>query len=203
MQFFPNNLYHVYNQGNNKQKIYFKNNDYLLFLKLFRSTVLPFSSVVSYCLMPNHFHFMILTDERCTAKVKQGGLLLDPVTNAFRKLLSSYCRIHNTENQKTGSLFRQKTKSKCLSGVSEFRNPLDTRDYYVKCFHYLHQNPLRAGLVNKLEDWEYSSFQDYAGIRKGTLVDKALGEELCGYNQETFVRDSYALIKENPFPKNS
>jgi putative transposase len=77
MQFQPNHVYHTYNQGNNKQIIFNDKNDYVTFLALFRNVVKPHTSIIAYCLMPNHFHFMLSTDERCNEKIKQGGLTLD------------------------------------------------------------------------------------------------------------------------------
>src|SRR4051794_16059206 len=179
MQFQPNEVYHTYNQGNNKQIIFRYRNDYLTFLSLFKKVVYPHTSVIAYCLMPNHFHFMLSTDERCIEKIQQGGLTLDTLTNGFRKLLSSYTRIHNSRYNQSGSLFRQKTKNKSLSELQKLVLPKDNRDYYFSCFHYIHQHPLKAGLVKKLEDWEYSSFKDYAGLRNGTLIDKLLATKYC------------------------
>src|SRR5437773_2240006 len=110
MHFIPDNLYHIFNQGNNKQNLFLERNDFITFLNLTRSNITPYTDIIAYCLMPNHFHFMIATDERCSSKIKQGGLIIDPVTNGFRKLLSSYSRIHNNKNERSGSMFRQKTK---------------------------------------------------------------------------------------------
>ena len=141
--------------------------------------------------MPSHFHFLLATDIKCTETVTQGNLKLDIITNGFRKLLSSYSRISNKKYSMSGSLFRQKTKAKCLS--SEHR-PTQW-DYYNTCFHYIHQNPIKAGITTMLEDWEYSSFRDYAGLRNGTLINKKMAEEICGIRQEFFLKESYSLIE--------
>ena len=102
MYFTNNKIYHVYNQGNNRQRIFFDTSEYTTFLRLYRKLLFPVADTIAWCLMPNHFHFMIFTDERCAKKVKQGGLMLDPVTNSIRKLLSSYARIFNKKYEKTG-----------------------------------------------------------------------------------------------------
>ena len=153
MNFVPHNIYHIYNQGNNRQKIFYNEDDYLIFLRLYKKLFEVTTATIAWCLMPNHFHFMIYTDERCALKIKQGSLMIDPITNSIRKLLSGYARIINNQNNRTGSLFRQKTKSKCLSDIKTF--PERKNDYYINCFHYIHQNPLRAGLVKKLDEWRY------------------------------------------------
>ncbi len=140
---------------------------------------------------------MIYSDERCDAKIKQGGIYLDPITNSVRKLLSGYARIYNNQYCKTGSVFRQKTKVKCLSAIEIKPNNFhQIQDYYVNCFHYIHQNPLVAQLADLLEDWEYSSYQDYAGIRDGTLCQKDLAAKHCAYNPDNFVEKSYEMVNK-------
>lgn len=202
MLFAPNNIYHVYNQGNNRQKIFNTRKDYLTFLTLYRRLFPNYCSTMAWSLMPNHFHFMIHTDERCGTLIKQGGIFIDPVTNSIRKLLSGYARIFNNQYQQTGSVFRQKTKSKCLSAIeikpdSEYL----IQDYYVNCFHYIHQNPMVAKLVNKMEDWEFSSFRDYAGLRDGTLCLKELARIHCNYNPSNFIEKSNALVDKKIIPQ--
>lgn len=61
-------------------------------------------------------------------------------------------------------------------------------------FTNTHQNPVKAGLVKRLEDWPYSSFIDYAGIRKGSLCNQLLAEERIGINKNNFIRQSYDEI---------
>lgn len=182
MNFIAQNLYHVFNQGNNKELIFRDRDDYILFLKEIRSLILPHCEIVSYCLMPDHFHLMIYTDQRTEMLTKQGGLLLDPVTNGLRKLLSGYARIINKKYGRTGSLFRQKTKYKLLTEENEVVHDNLKRIYYgAECFEYIHQNPVKAGLVEKPENWEYSSYKDYAGVRNGSLCNKEIALMYCDY----------------------
>ena len=195
MNFTSQNVYHIYSQGNNKQPIFLYEEDYLIFLRMMRKCISPHSEVIGYCLMPNHFHFLIYTDDRVNTVVKQGGLLIDPMTNGIRKLLSGYARIFNKQYRKTGSLFRQKTKYTCLSDISiSRRSTYVLQDYYFNCFHYIHQNPYRAGLVKKLEDWKFSSYKDYAQLRKGTLCNKDLAVKFCSYDPGSFIKTSYDII---------
>ena len=197
MKFIPNNIYHIYNQGNNRQKIFFYDSDYLIFLNLYKKLFPAITDTIAWCLMPNHFHFMVYTDERCNKAIKQGGLIVDAITNSVRKLLSGYARIFNNNNGRSGSLFRQKTKAKCLSDIKANTSNLSSeQDYYINCFHYIHQNPLRAKLVTNLEDWNFSSFKDYAGIRNGLICKKELAEIYCLYSPDSFLKRSYELIPE-------
>ena len=125
--------------------------------------------------MPNHFHLILFADERVLDEMEQGSIIIDPLTNGFRKLLSGYARVFNQKNNRSGSLFRQKTKAKLLSEnliISD--GGLDLKDYGVDCFQYIHENRLEAGLVVSPEDWPWSSYRDYAGLRNGTLCKKEL-----------------------------
>ena len=197
MQFLPGHIYHVYNQGNNRQKIFYSDSDYFIFLNLYRRLIEKNCETIAWCLMPNHFHFMIYADERSSIKIKQGGIFLDPITNGIRKLLSSYTRILNNRKGRTGSLFRQKTKAKSLSDIQALpESSYQIRDYYVNCFHYIHQNPIRANLVSRLEDWQFSSFRDYANLRNGCLCKKELAVLYCEYSSENFLSQSYSTIEE-------
>ena len=115
MKFISGNIYHVYNQGNNHQQIFLGDKDYQTFLNYTERLILPHCSILAYCLMPNHFHLMLQASTSCDNVIQQGNLLLDPLTNGFRKLLSGYARIFNDEHERSGSLFRQKTKAKHLN----------------------------------------------------------------------------------------
>ncbi len=197
MTFSPNNIYHIYNQGNDRQTIFLKPDDYLIFLNLYERIIHPVASTIAWCLMPNHFHFMVHADERCIPKIKQGGIFIDPITNGIRKLLSGYARIFNNQHDRSGSVFRQKTKAKCLSDIKVTPDsPYRQRDYCINCFHYIHQNPRIAKLVSRLEEWEYSSFRDYAGLRDGKLCQKDLAIMYCGYEPDTFVQKSNELVNK-------
>ena len=63
--------------------------------------------------------------------------------------------------------------------------------------HYFHQNPWKAGLVSRIEDWPYSSFLDYSGLRSGTLCNKKLLMELTGYELANFYADSYNVLDDD------
>jgi hypothetical protein len=116
--------------------------------------------------MPTHFHFLIHTDETSCAAVERAIIPTQHLMEGVRLLLSSYTKGINKQRGETGNLFQQKTKAKCISEGTE--------DYGLLAFYYIHQNPLKAGLVNKIEDYEFSSFPDYINVRKGKICDKPL-----------------------------
>ena len=128
--------------------------------------------------MPNHFHFFIDATED-SARIKRiGNIDSCELSNGFRLLQSSYAQYINKKYERTGSLFRQKAKAKSTAdGNGQYR---------LKAFHYIHQNPLKAELITKMEDWKFSSFADYAGLRNGTLCNKELAAKYCGYDIRNF-----------------
>lgn len=195
MNFEPQHIYHIYNQGNNKQQLFSTHEDYKAFLKLFKFYAIPYCDVLAWCLLPNHFHFMVVANDKCSELKKQGNLLLDPLTNGFRKLLSAYSHDFNKRNNRTGSLFRPKTKAKNLSQL-QIVNKFTLSDYYINCFYYIHQNPLQHKLIEDLSQWKYSSFLFYAGHRSTDFCTKELAAEICDYHPATFASTVLNRIDE-------
>jgi putative transposase len=63
MNFETGHLFHIYNQGNNQQQIFLKDENYFYFLNKIEEFVLPFADIFAYCLMPNHFHLMVYVNK--------------------------------------------------------------------------------------------------------------------------------------------
>lgn len=197
MQFNKGNLYHIYNQGNNKQKIFFNRENYLFFLQKIHSHVLPYADILAWCLMPNHFHLMVLVREVEIEDGEIGGAtpsrapnISNPNTNSFSKsigiLLASYTRAINKQNNTSGSLFRKRTKAECINCQNEITPSfignninvaIPEKQYPQVCFNYIHENPVKANLVKNTIDWEFSSAKDYAKLRSGKLVNKKVAKE--------------------------
>jgi putative transposase len=186
MHFAPNSIYHVYNRGNNKQKIFFEQRNYDYFLNKVRDELSNMCDVLAYCLMPNHFHLLIYIPEKTI------GLELIPNQNQqllVRKIgtiQSSYSQAINKQENRTGSLFQQKTKAKLL----------DTNSCTLTCFHYIHQNPWKAKLVNRMEDWPHLSFKDYL-TENSTICKISTARELIEIpiGKEDFYNESYRIVE--------
>jgi len=119
MHFEPREFYHVYNRGNNRQPIFFNERNYLFFLKKVKKQLLPFSEIIAYCLMPNHFHFLLRpNDNGLKERNTFGGKPMQELAYRIGILLSSYSQAINKQNKTTGSLFQQKTKAKILYEVN-------------------------------------------------------------------------------------
>lgn len=117
-------------------------------------------------------------------------------------MLRSYTRAIHKQEGRTGSLFQQHTKIKLLEPpthpMTQIHRMSRNDIYPFVCFHYIHQNPLKAKLVKKMEDWEMSSFRDYAGHRNGKLINRHLAVELMDLptDPNRFIEEAYQLNQE-------
>jgi REP element-mobilizing transposase RayT len=195
----PNQLYHVYNRGNNRQRIFFEKDNYYYFLRKLKSYLVPNCDLIAYCLMPNHFHLLIHANEKTIMPHKRSRQPLSSRKNrapkrltlfewGLQQLLSSYSKGINKKYNRTGSLFQQNTKSKRTS--SEFFND----DYSAWCFLYIHNNPKSAGLVVTPEDYEFTSYLDYLGLRSGSLCNISLGKDLLNLELNELVESNSIAI---------
>lgn len=188
MHFEPQQVYHVYNRGNNKQPIFFRKENYSLFLQKINKLIIPNASILCWCLMPNHFHFILMpTISGCTERIAFGNKGMQELSYSIGVLLSSYSQLMNRQNNTVGSLFQQKTKSKQLYKTEDI----------IRCLHYIHQNPFRAGLTNdRWVGWVYSSYMEYTETSLWHLCDQGLLYSLTGYNKTSLIHHSETLITD-------
>jgi len=186
MHFDDNRVYHVYNRSNNI--IFNSKENYIYFLEKFKHYILPYADVIAWCLMPNHFHFMLIPKSNALDYVNEKNLPnTQMLSKQFGIFLSSYTKAFNKQNGRKGSLFSHNTKAKNLNEIINSEQSNIKKDYIETCFRYIHNNPVKSNLVKKHSDWQFSSFRDYSGLRKGKLVNKILATEIINYDDENFV----------------
>ncbi len=185
-----NEIYHVYNRGVEKRKIFLDEKDYLRFIvnlyefncvkpvfnfgrkieqqpievRLQSARDEPQVEILTFCLMPNHYHFMI------RQRVENG------ITEFMRKLGTGYTNYFNLKYQRVGPLFQGKFKAVRLEKEAHF----------IHLPHYIHLNPLEItmpnwkegkitdleGAIDFLKKYRWSSFPDYIGIKNfPTLIE--------------------------------
>lgn len=181
MKLFPNQYYHIYNRTNNSEILFRSNDNYGYFIKKYRYYMDKYFDTIGYCLMPTHYHFLvkIKEPEQLTNEVSDVQHLADVghlsqsieqlevsslISSAMQTLQSSYTKAINKMYQRHGSLFQAHYKAKLI----------DNDSYLITLLAYIHQNPLRTGIVDKPEEWHYSSYLDYFDFRNGTLPSKQL-----------------------------
>ncbi|MEO1210244.1 MAG: transposase [Cyanobacteria bacterium J06638_20] len=146
----PGNYYHLYNRGTNRQRIFFERENYLYFLRQFRQFVAAQTvKVMAYCLMPNHYHFLIDVQE-------------EDLSSAMQRFTMSYTNAINRRYQRCGALFQGRFQTLLV----------DSDEYVLYLTRYIHLNPVKARLVQCPEEWEFSSYLDYVELRQGTLPQR-------------------------------
>ena len=182
MSFLPNNIYHIYNRSINQEILFNEEKEYSRFLEMTRKHLSHTCEILGWCLMPNHFHLLIYTNDISIELKKVGGLQLQMIQNGIKNLLSGYSKSYNFQHKRKGNLFQQKTKYK------------EVLTDGLQVLHYIHQNPWKAGIVTKIEDWVFSSFNDFTGFRNGTLCNLQLAIQLLGIQQQSFYKESYGSV---------
>jgi putative transposase len=177
---YKGGYYHIYNRGNRKQNVFLKDADYLNYLERLRRYKDKYNiSVVCYCLMPNHFHLLLRQNSDT------------PIYRFMQALHTSYSMYFNQTHDKVGRMFQGRYKQK----------EIDKEEYLLKLTSYIHFNPVKDGLVEevgKLDNYQWSSYPDYIGVRQGTLCDKDL--ILSNETSEDY-KESTEKIKEELFFK--
>ena len=148
-------IYHVMMRGINHQNIFEEQEDYYQFLNTLDLMAQSYESdgtpagrnyiLYAYCLMSNHIHLLIRERE-------------DNIGMAIKRIASSYVYYYNHKYPRDGHLFRERFKSE----------PVNDMAYFVTLLRYIHQNPVKAGMVKEVKDYEFSSWQEYED-KKSTL----------------------------------
>jgi len=151
VNFGPGQCYHIYNRGADRTTIFREHNDYLFVLQKVKSYLADLDlTMIAYCLMPNHYHFVVRQNGDQAA-----GLLPQRVFN-------SYVKSFNKRYARSGTLFEDRYQA----------IHVDDEAYLVYLCTYVHINPLKSGLVDDLRAWPYSNYLDWIGEQEGTLVDR-------------------------------
>ncbi len=152
-------IYHVVTRGNNKQKIFLDDDDrQQYYMVLAQAKKNSDFSLYAYCFMDNHIHLMI----------KEG---LESVSGVMRRIGSSYVYRFNQKHERVGYLFQDRYKSE----------PVHDDSYFITVLRYIHNNPVKAGLVDKAEDYAWSSYRDYLS-GKG-IIDRQLALNMFSQNE--------------------
>jgi len=150
-EYFPGGVYHIYNRGAHQVSIVRETANFLFILRKMKRYSRQFNlTLIAYCLMYNHYHFLIRQDGAYPA-----GLLPQRVFN-------SYSKAYNKRYNHSGTLFEGPYKVK----------PVIDENYMLHLCRYMHANPVKDGLVAHSSDWPYSNYLEWVGLREGSLVDR-------------------------------
>jgi putative transposase len=146
----PNGLYHFYDRGNNRNRIFTSTRDYEHFLEILVLMKRKFDfSLFHYCLMPNHFHLLIRPNSPAASSFMHG-------------IKNSYAKYFCTKYDVVGHVWQGRYKNKHV----------ETDEYLFAVGNYIELNPVRGGLVSHPADWRYSSYRFYAYGEVNPLIEK-------------------------------
>ena len=161
-------IYHVVLRGINKQRIFEDTQDYRKFLETIKTSKDKSGyTLFAYCLMSNHIHLLI----------KEGT---ESLGNTFRRIGASFVYWYNWKYSRCGHLFQDRYKSE----------PVETDRYFLTVLRYIHQNPIKAGIKKEVEQYPWSSYQEY--ITKPEMCDAAFTLKLFSEDYQ----EAFALWQE-------
>jgi len=167
----PGGIYHVMLRGNGGQEIFLSNEDRCHFLLLLQEGLTRFGHRVhAFCLMNNHVHLAIQVAEI-------------PLAGIIQNLSFRYTRWFNRRQQRIGHLFQGRYKAILV----------DRDAYLLELVRYIHLNPVRAGVVKDIGNYEWSGHRAYVGqdILPWITVDYVLGQLA---NNDAQARGRYAAF---------
>lgn len=150
----PGGYFHIYNRGNAKQNVFLDDADYQFFLLRLVQNIYPDRnslprrarplpagsfSLISYCLMPNHFHLL----------VRQNGEIATSVL--MMRICTSYSKYFNLKYKRVGHIFQDQFK----------QGHVGDNEYLRNLSAYIHKNPCEAGLVGSARGYRWSSCEEY------------------------------------------
>ncbi|MGA7877628.1 MAG: transposase, partial [Desulfoferrobacter sp.] len=141
---YPGAWYHVMNRGRRGEKIFWSDKDYEMFLAVLKETVAMWNLELSaFCLMSNHYHLLV--------HIPDGNL-----ARCMRHLNGVYTQRFNRRHKIDGHLFRGRYRAVLI----------DADSYLLEVLRYIHRNPLRAGIVEALGNYQWSSHKGYVSRAK-------------------------------------
>lgn len=161
--FYPGEFYHIYNRANGFENIFYQKRNYYYFLDKYKEKMTPVLETYAYCLLPNHFHFLVKVRSKVDLVKfiinKKGRILLhdgQPDYNSIvyqqqKGWLSGFVQAINKQEVRKGSLLMKNTRRKIASDWH----------YLINLMVYIHQNPVHHGYARSMMEWQFSSFRTY------------------------------------------
>ena len=172
---FPGAVYHVMQRGNRKQDIFVDDIDKWHLLKLFLEAKKKFAFLLHcYVLMLNHFHLTIETPNAIH------------ISKIMQFVTGSYAVYFNKRHSRNGHLFQGRFKDILV----------EKEKYLLKLSRYIHLNPVKAGITTLPEDYKWSSYGIYLGLKKDCLVDTGTILGYLGDRDHAETRNTYKNFVE-------
>ncbi len=206
----PDNFYHILNRGNNKVQIFYKKENYEYFLKKYDAYLSDYLTTYAYCLLGNHFHFLVKLNTSTQILKKAEALEDIPkrlskflelgksdlqeiagliISNQFRKFFMSYAKAVNKQENRTGSLFQKNFERLIINNLKYLNNVID----------YIHKNPVYHNFTDDFTNYPYSSYERIMIPKKSKLPKNEILENFNG--KENYIKfhsekHSFSIIEK-------
>lgn len=168
-------IYHVMVRGNEQRKIFMDDGDRKRFIDtLFEKSKEQEFSVLAYCLMDNHLHLLI----------REGN---DRINRVMKRIGVSYVYYFNKKYRRTGHLFQDRFKSE----------PINDDRYLLAAVRYIHNNPVKANIVQEPAQFQWSSYNSYMGNNNAySIKDRGFILKMFSDNEEQAIKQFKEFSKE-------
>lgn len=141
-------IYHIMLRGIDKRNIFLQQSDYQKFIYYISKAKEKSSfTLYAYCLMTNHVHILLKPEA-------------EEIGNIVRRIAVGYAQYHNNKYGRAGHLFQNRFKSE----------PIYDNRYFLTVLRYIHQNPIKAGIIKNLRNYPWSSYFEYIGEDNTNIV---------------------------------
>lgn len=166
----PGGLYHVLNHANGDERLFREEQNYACFLLKYRLHISPVAQPLAWCLLPNHYHFLVrIKQPDCIKAVfalmkkkppENNDSFSDFIMQQFSNWQNSYAKAVNKVYARKGSLFMDYIR----------RVRIESPEPMAGTVFYVHKNPVHHGFAKTISDWPKTSYKEYV-TRKVDLVD--------------------------------
>jgi len=141
--------YHIMLRGNERKNIFLDDGDRHRFLDILLKKKIETQLIIyAYCLMDNHIHLVVRDDKNEISTIMKG-------------IATSYAMFCNVKNNRVGHVFQDRFKSE----------PIEDERYLMSVIRYVHNNPVKAKIVEKPDQYKWSSFRSYISPEKTTIAE--------------------------------
>ena len=192
----PDTYYHIYNVAVGNEKLFRNFHNYNLFLQKLKKYILPFNEILSYCLLPNHFHLLIKTNSETELMDAWNQKIKTKLNKYYR---SNYFKIKSNESddkikiaintiidklliEQFSICFNSYVQSynKCHNRMGSLlkesfqRKQINSEEYLRNLVFYIHYNPVRHGYVTKMNHWHYSSYKSIVTNKSEVIMPQTI-----------------------------
>ena len=173
IELIPGYYYHIYNKAVSNNLLFNNDRNYSFFLSRIKKYLIPISNILAYCLMPDHYHLIV--------KIKMDGF-----SAGMHKLALSYVVPFNNASNRKGHLFLGPFQRIHIKDLS----------YLLDLSRYIHLNPVKAKYVTCPEEWVFSSYSEYIGLKFVDFVTPDIILDILMNDISSSLEDQYTAYRD-------